>query len=124
MAIDLSNPLEWNLVYREALQSDRDLPIPKFTFPVNSFEIVVGIKVSDRPNWRWGGYLVQYVKGKPSSTAQLFNDLVQVKAFRLNCLNYQALLLDNDKPLPFYCTITLPKYFRAAQVECYARNDI
>jgi hypothetical protein len=127
MTIDLSDPLEWNIVYRDAVQADGDKPIPPISIPVNSFEIVVGIFVGGKPYWRWGGYLVQYVAQLPSSTAQLFplvSPLVQVQSFRLTCTAYQGLRLDNDKPLPYICRITLPKYFRAAQIELYARNDI
>jgi hypothetical protein len=122
--IDLSNPLEWNLVIREAVSSVNNLPIPPLPFIVNSYEIVVGVKVADEPTWKWGGYLNQRVIALPSSTAQLFSNLVQTNAWRLTCQNYQAIALDRDKPLPYSLQITFPPYFRAAQVEVFARNDI
>jgi hypothetical protein len=119
--IDLSNPLEWNLVYREALAAVGDLtPI---IFQTSHHEIVVGIKVADEPTWKWGGYLIEQVEALPSSTAQLFPDFIQIHRYRLTCQQYQAIDLDPALPLPFFCTIEFPRWFRAAQVEVFARND-
>jgi hypothetical protein len=122
--IDLHNPLEWNLIYREALASVNPLGgITPIIFPTSHHELVVGIKVADKPTWKWGGYLVEQVGVLPSSTAQLFPSLVQIHRYRLTCQQYQAIDLDPALPLPFFCTIEFPRYFRAAQVEVFARND-
>jgi hypothetical protein len=123
MAIDLSNPLEWNLVYRQALAAAPSGKITPIIFATTHHQIIVGIKVADEPTWKWGGYLTEQVEALPSSTAQLFNDLIQVKQYRLTCKQYQAIDLDPAIPLPFYCTIEFPYYFRACQVEVFARND-
>lgn len=124
MSIDLSNSLEWNLVYRDALQAGSSGRITPIIFQTTHHEIIVGVKVGDQPTWRWGGYLTEQVAALPSSTARLFNDLVQINSYRLTCKQYQAIDLSPAIPLPFFCTIEFPPWFRACQVEVYARNDI
>jgi hypothetical protein len=124
MAIDVSNPLEWNLVYRNALVAGASGRITPIVFTTTHHEIIVGVKVADEPTWRWGGYLTEQIDALPSSTAQLFDSLVQIGNYRLTCRQYQAIDLNPAIPLPFVCRIEFPKYFRACQVEAYARNDI
>lgn len=124
MSIDLSNPLEWNLVYRNALVAGASGRITPAVFTTTHHQIVVGVKVPDEPTWRWGGYLTEQVDALPSSTAQLFGTLVQIGSYRLTCRQYQAIDLNPALPLPFVCQIEFPPYFRSCQVEAYARNDI
>ena len=124
MSFDLSDPLEWNLVIRQDVLSINNQPIPPLPFIVESYEIVIGVKVPDKPTWKWGGYLNQRLIALPSSTAQLFGNLVQVDSWRLTCQIYQGIALDRDRPLPYSLQVTFPKYFRAATVECFARNDL
>jgi hypothetical protein len=125
MAIDLSNPLEWNLVLRNAYAAPSPTQrIPPILFTTSHHEIVVGVKVGDEPTWRWGGYLTERVIALPSSTALLFNNFVQIGSYRLTCQGYQAIDLNSALPLPFACQIEVPRYFRACQVEVFARNDI
>ena len=124
MSIDLSNPLEWNLVYRNALAAAPSGTITPIIFQTSHHQIIVGVKVADEPTWKWGGYLIEQIEALPSSTATLFNDLIQVNKYRLTCQQYQAIDLSPAIPLPFFCTIEFPRWFRACQVEVYARNDI
>jgi hypothetical protein len=124
MAIDISNPLEWNLVYRKALAASSGGRIAPIFFTTTHHELVIGVKVADKPSWRWGGYLIEQVDALPSSTAQLFNTLVQIGTYRLTCQQYQAIDLNPALPLPFVCKVEFPRYFRACQVEAFARNDI
>jgi hypothetical protein len=124
MAIDLSNPLEWNLVYRQALAAAPSGRITPIIFQTTHHQIIVGVKVADEPTWKFGGYLSEQVEALPSSTAQLFPDLILIHRYRLTCQQYQAIDLDPAIPLPFFCTIEFPKWFRACQCEVFARNDI
>jgi hypothetical protein len=124
MSIDLSDPLEWNLVYRQALTAAPSGTITPIVFVTTHHQIVVGVKVADEPTWKWGGYLTEQIEAKVSSTANLFNDLIRVGKYRLTCEQYQAIDLNPAIPLPFICTIEFPKWFRECQVEVYARNDI
>jgi hypothetical protein len=124
MAIDLSNSLEWNLILRDAYSAPAPgVRIPPILFTTTHHEIVVGVKVGDQPTWVWGGYLTERVAALPSSTALLFDTFVQVGNYRLTCQSYQAIDLSPALPLPFACQIQLPRYFRAAQIEVFARND-
>ncbi|WP_309737008.1 hypothetical protein [Chamaesiphon sp. OTE_75_metabat_556] len=124
MSIDISNPLEWNLVYRNSLVAGASGTITPVVFTSAHHEIIVGIKVADEPTWRWGGYLTAQVDALPSSTAQLFGSLIQIKSYRLTCRQYQSIDLNPALPLPFVCQIDFPRYFRSCQVEVFARNDI
>jgi hypothetical protein len=124
MAIDLSNPLEWNLVYRKDLIAGNSGRVSPIVFVTTHHQIVVGIKVADKPTWRWGGYLTEQVDALPSSTAQLFDSLIQIGSYRLTCQRYQALDLNPALPLPFICTVEFPRYFKQCSVEAFARNDI
>jgi hypothetical protein len=124
MSIDLSNPLEWNLVYSGSLSSVNDLRLAPVNFITTHHEIIIGIRVSGKPTWRWGGYLTEQIAALPSSTADLFTALVQIHQYRLTCQQYQAIDLDPAIPLPFICRIDFPPYFRACDVQVYARNDI
>ncbi len=122
--IDIHNPLEWSLIYKQSLVSVNSLSgIAPIVFPTTHHELVIGIKVADKPTWKWGGYLIEQVGIVPSSTAQLFPALVQINRYRLTCQQYQAIDLDPVLPLPFLCTIEFPQYFRACEVEVFARND-
>jgi hypothetical protein len=78
MSIDLSNPLEWNLVYSGSLSSVNDLRLAPVNFITTHHEIIIGIRVSGKPTWRWGGYLTEQIAALPSSTADLFTALVQI----------------------------------------------
>ena len=121
--IDLSNPLEWNLVYRQSLTAGVSGRITPIIFQTSHHEIIVGVKVEDEPTWKWGGYLIEQVEFSPSSTAVLFNDLIRVNRYRLTCEQYQAISLDLAIPVPFFCTIQFPPWFDECDVEVYARND-
>jgi hypothetical protein len=124
MAIDLSNPLEWNAVYKKNLVSaNSKTSLNSISFTTSHHQLVIGIQVPNKPTWRWGGYLTEQVAALPSSTAQLFTALIAVKSYRLTCLQYQAIDLDPAIPLPFVCTISFPRHFRECNVEVYARND-
>jgi hypothetical protein len=124
MAIDIHNPLEWNLVYRKDLVAVPGGRVSPIAFVTTHHEIVVGVKVEGKPTWRWGGYLIEQIDALPSSTAQLFDSLVQIGTYRLTCQRYQALDLNPALPLPFICTIEFPRYFKSCRVEAFARNDI
>jgi hypothetical protein len=124
MSIDISNSLEWNLVYRKDLIAGGSGRISPIAFVTTHREIVVGVKVEGKPNWRWGGYLIEQIDALPSSTAQLFGSLVQAGTYRLTCQRYQAIYLNPALPLPFICTIEFPRYFKSCKVEAFARNDI
>lgn len=121
--IDLSNSLEWNLVYRQSLTAGASGRITPIIFQTTHHEIIVGVKVEDEPTWKWGGYLIEQIEALPSSTANLFNDLIQVNKYRLTCEQYQAIDLSPAIPLPFFCVIKFPPWFRDCQVEAFARND-
>jgi hypothetical protein len=121
--IDLSNPLEWNLVYRQDLVAAPSGTIAPITFGTTHHQIIVGVKV-DEPTWKWGGYLTEQIAAKPSSTATLFNDLILVHKYRLTCEQYQAIDLDPAIPLPFFCTVEFPRWFKSCTVEAWARNDV
>lgn len=121
--IDLSNSLEWNLVYRQSLTAGASGRITPIIFQTTHHEIIVGVKVEDEPTWKWGGYLIEQIEALPSSTANLFNDLIQVAKYRLTCQQYQTIDLSPAIPLPFFCTIEFPPWFRDCQVEAFARND-
>lgn len=122
--IDLTNPLEWNLITRQNLVANPPTRLRDLTFVTRDREIIIGISVPDEPTWRWGGYLTEQIPALPSSTAELFTALVAVASYRLSCRQYQGINLNPSLPLPRICTINFPPYFEAATVEVYERNDI
>ena len=122
--IDISNPLEWNLITRRVLASVGGNRIPAQTFTTEVTSIFVGISVPDEPTWYRGGYLIQYLPALPSSQANLFTALTQVGNYRLTCKNYQAIELAAAVPNTSVCTIILPPYFSNCTIEVFARNDI
>jgi hypothetical protein len=124
MSIDLSNPLEWNLVYGGSPVANPDLSLRSVNFVTTGYQLIVGVRVTDKPTWRFGGYLTQQIAALPSSSAELFTALVRIKQYPLTCQQYQAIELDQAIPLPSICRIEFPKYFRQCDVQVYARNDI
>ncbi len=124
MSIDLSNPLEWNLVYRQSLTAAASGRITPIIFTTTHHQIVIGVKVENEPAWKWGGYLIEQVDALPSSTALLFPSLVRVGSYRLTCQQYQAIDLNPAIPLPFVCQVEFPVWFKTCTVEAFARNDI
>jgi hypothetical protein len=124
MSIDLSNPLEWNLVYRKALTAGPSGRITPIIFTTTHHQIVIGVKVENEPTWKFGGYLIEQVDALPSSTATLFPSLVRVGSYRLTCQQYQAIDLNPAIPLPFICQVEFPVWFKACTVEAFARNDV
>jgi hypothetical protein len=123
MAIDISNPLEWNLIERQSIVSDYGWPFP-FVFQANFFEIAVGIRPKGKPDWHYGGYLNQKLIATPSTAAELGVNLVQVASFRLSCNQWQGIELADAQPFPYACQIVFPPYFRSVDVEIYGRNDL
>lgn len=122
--IDLADPLQWNLVVRSNLVAGFSGRIAPQIFVTPHHEVVIGIKVAESPTWRWGGYLTEQVDALPSSTATLFDALVQVGSYRLTCRQYQAIDLTPALPLPLVCRIDFPPYFTACVLEVFARNDV
>jgi hypothetical protein len=121
--IDLADPGQWNLVDRRILTAGSNGRIPNQTFVISHNQIFVGIKVSDEPTWKFGGYLVQYVAALPSSTADLFTALTQINYYRLTAQSYQAIDLTPATPKPYVCIVRLPVYFKSCTLEIYQRND-
>jgi hypothetical protein len=123
--IDLSNPSQWNLVFRRTLAAtgvqDR---IPRQTFVTTAREVFIGIYVPNEPTWYRAGYLTQYVPQLPSTQNDLFAALTQVGNFKLTCRNYQIIELVAALPATSVCTIDLPRYFKDCQIEVFERNDI
>jgi hypothetical protein len=120
--IDLSNPAQWNLVFRRDLVAG-NTRIPTQTFVTNAQQVFVGILVPDN-NWYRGGYLTQYLPALPSSTNDLFTALTQVSNYPLTCRNYQIIELLTVQPSTSVCTIVLPPYFKQCKVEVFDRNDV
>jgi hypothetical protein len=123
MSIDLSDPTQWNFVFRRNLTAGATR-IPTQTFTTTAKQVFIGISVPDQPNWYRGGFLTQYLPALPSSTNNLFTALTQVLNVRLTCRNYQIVELVDAKPDTSVCTIVLPAYFESCQLEVYARNDV
>jgi hypothetical protein len=121
--IDLSNPAQWNLVFRRDLVAGNNR-IPSQTFVTNARQVFVGILVPEEPTWYRGGYLTQYLPALPSSTNDLFTALTQISNHRLTCRNYQIIELVWAQPSTSVCTIVLPPYFKQCQLEVFARNDL
>ena len=124
MTIDLTNPSEWNLVFRRDLVAETNGYIQKQSFVTSARSVFVGIYVPDEPTWYRGGFLTQYIAALPSSQSDLFTALTQVANFRLTCRNYQIVELLAVAPLPSVCTIDFPYYFNQCRVEVFARDDI
>lgn len=122
--IDLADPLQWNLIVRSNLVAGFSGRIAPQIFVTPHHEVVIGIKVVGQPTWRWGGYLTEQVDALPSSTAILFDSLVQVGSYRLTCRQYQAIDLSPALPLPLVCRVDFPIYFQDCSFEVFARNDI
>lgn len=123
MSIDLSNPTQWNLVFRRDLVAGTTR-IPAQTFVTDARQIFVGILVPNEPTWYRGGYLTQYLPALPSSTNDLFTALTQVSNYRLTCRNYQAIELSAAQPSTSVCRIVLPPYFKECKLEVFERNDV
>ena len=121
--IDIHNSLEWNLVVRADLFASPSGRILPAIFTTTHHEIVIGVKVFDHRTWLWGGYLTEQVDALPSSTAVLFDSLVQVGSYRLTCHQYQAIDLSPALPLPLVCRVDFPRYFTKCTLEVFARND-
>jgi hypothetical protein len=123
MSIDLADPTQWNFIFRRDLITNASR-IPVQTFVTTARQVFIGISVPDEPTWYRGGYLTQYLPALPSSTNDLFSALTQVGNWGLTCRNYQIVELVNAQPDTSVCSIVVPAYFRACQIEVYARNDI
>jgi hypothetical protein len=122
--IDITNPLEWNLVDRRSLVAPKNGRILPQSFVVTHNQIFVGVKVTDEPTWRFGGYLTQYISALPSSTAGFFTAVTQIQRYRLTCRNYQAIDLVQALPKPYICVVDLPIWFKTCDIEIFQRNDI
>jgi hypothetical protein len=123
MSIDISDPTQWNLVFRRDLVAVA-LRIPKQTFTTTARQIFVGIYVPDEPTWYRGGFLTQYLPALPSTNADLFTAVTQVANYPLTCRNYQILELLVAAPATSICTIDFPPYFTSCTCEVFERNDI
>lgn len=124
MSIDLSDPTQWNFIFRRNLVAASNNRIPAQSFTTAARQVFIGIYVPDEPTWYRGGFLTQYLPALPSSTNDLFTALTQVLNVRLTCRNYQIVELVDAKPDTSVCTIVVPAYFESCQVEVYARNDV
>jgi hypothetical protein len=121
--IDLSDPTQWNLITRRNLSSIDDKPLPAQSFVAGSNQLFVGIKVEDKPTWKFGGYLTQYIPQLVSSTNDLFPALTQIQRYPLVCRSYQAIALTNATPKTYVCQVQFPPWFRICILEVYQRND-
>ncbi len=123
MPIDLSDPTQWNLIFRRNLTAEA-FRIPTQSFTTTARQVFIGISVPDEPNWYRGGFLTQYLPALPSSTTDLFSALTQVANYQLTCRNYQIVELVDARPGTSVCTIVVPVYFKSCRMEVYARNDV
>jgi hypothetical protein len=122
--INITNPLEWNLVTRRTLTASPSKRISPASVVVSANQVVVGILVNGQPTWRFGGFLTQYISALPSSTADFFTAATQVQRFRLTCRNYQAIELAEALPKPYICTIDFPPWFQDCELEIFERNSL
>lgn len=123
MPIDLSDPTQWNFVFRRDLTAGATR-IPAQTFTTTAKQVFIGIYVPGEPDWYRGGFLTQYLPALPSSTSDLFSALTLVLNVRLTCRSYQIVELVDARPDTSVCTIVVPAYFESCQIEVYARNDV